>query len=376
MLSKAWWTHLPYHVEEIVRKRHLISLGLVGSMLAILLASCASFNEIAKIEGVKDVDWILNEGIFSSGPVVDAANLKPGQQYHVSVKYLQQDKDGKESWKYLINYTGVEISVSDGAFAVKSATIDAPSDPFFAFKEGKTVVTVKFPASIGKEVSKVVALAPSRALPPFEGSPGQAGNNGSSTSPAGTAGSIGADAPMLDFEVAHYSTKGTQLADLGSLVVVREINSNKVWLMTPNNLVEIDAKGGDGGIGGRGSDMTLPQGSPLAFIQGGAGGAGGNGGRGGIVHIIAPLNSALSNSFIAVIDGGKGGMGGPGGVGQKGANTGSAALNFLASAAVNGVKGRDGQAGPGGKLVAENKDLGAMFLNIKSPYFDRARLEP
>ncbi len=347
-------------------------------LLSVLLVSCASMRSIDKIEGIVDVDWELRSSDSSAAVALSA--VRPGERYQIAVRYLQEKKGGKSQWKPLGNTAGITVSVDDPAFDAAMPRLDAPGDPFSLFAREKAVVTVHFPRPVGKDVSKEISLTLPTTLPSFRGRDGSRGEDGESSGLRydGTDGSNGTDGQNLDLEIAHYRTKGTPLERYGSLILVRDAATGRVWLLAGGgSVVAVDASGGSGGSGGKGADRSIPDDSDETSVRGGSGGDGGDGGRGGFVRAVFPRDSAMAKSLMVSVSGGKGGKGGGGGDGDNKDDVDNL-IDFLGVVVgvTNGRDGSEGSDGPAGRYIQDFRDLSEMFGGITSPHFDRSRLEP
>lgn len=359
----------------------ILSVICASCVLSLALISCATMKSIDKIEGVTAVDWELATG--EKGALVSPTGLNPGERYFVAIKYLQEKKSGKTQWKRLSNTEGIRVSADNEAFTASMPWLGTPSDPFTVFKDARATVTVQFPGSAFKDVSKDVSLTLPTALPSFRGKDGSNGadsgtGNGWSTGYDGKDGEDGTNGQNVDLEIAHYNTKGTALAAQNPLVIVRDAVTGRVWLLASGtSLLSIDATGGSGGSGGKGADRELPDDSDEKSVRGGDGGDGGSGGSGGFVHAVLPSGSALAKSLNVLVDGGKGGKSGKGGSGDNNDEVDNF-IDFLGAmvGVTDGRNGDEGSDGFAGRYAPETKDLSAMFTGITSPYFDRSRLEP
>jgi hypothetical protein len=347
-------------------------------VLSLSVVSCASLRSIDKIEGIVDVDWELRSS--DSSAAVSLSAVRPGERYQISVRYLQERKGGKSQWKSLGNTDGITVSVDDPAFDAVMPRLETPRDPFALFARDKAVVTVRFPRPIGRDVSKDLTLTLPSALPSFRGHDGSPGDDGESSGFRydGSDGSAGTDGQNLDLEIARYRTKGTALERYGSLILVRDATTGRVWLLAGGgSLVAVDASGGSGGAGGKGADRSIPEDSEDTSVRGGSGGDGGSGGRGGFVHAVFPRDSAMAKSLMVSVAGGKGGKGGGGGDGDNKDDVDNL-MDFLGVVigVTNGRDGAEGSDGPAGRYVQDYRDITEMFSGLNSPHFDRSRLEP
>jgi len=347
-----------------------------SALIALLAVSCASMKPIDEIPGVVDLDWTLREGTNSNGPTVEPTELRAGGTYYVSVRYLQRDKKGRDSWKNLINYQGVTLSASGIDWRVSGQTVLAPADPFAAFSTETASLTVRFPSGVGRDVTKNLALDIPVSLPSFRGADGAAGADGSGSSTDGGDGKDGKNGADLELEVARYDLAGTRFESSGYAILVYDIRSNRTWLLgRRSSAIALDASGGTGGDGGRGLDRSIAEGSSDTFLRGGDGGDGGNGGNGGLVRMILPEGSSLNLAFSVNVARGEGGKGGYGGDGDR-KQSDNLLVEIVSTLMVNGSNGDDGMAGATGRYLKETKSLDAMFLGVMSPLFDRSRLAP
>lgn len=345
----------------------------------LLFGSCASMKPISEIPGVLDIDWTLHEGTNSSANARDPMELRSGKSYYAAIRYLQQDKKGRSSWKRLINYEGVYLSVDGALWSVSGNSLLAPADPFAALSPDRAVMKVHVPLGNLDSKSKEVALVLPVALPSFRGEDGDNGSDGDTSlngDPDGEDGDDGEDGSALDLELARYDLSGSRFEGEEYGILVYDIRSNRLWLLSRRSTaIELDASGGAGGSGGQGASRQIPEESTETFLKGGDGGDGGNGGNGGLVHMIVSEGSSLDMAFAVNVSRGRGGKAGGGGEGDR-KESGNLLVEILSTLMVNGSSGEDGRDGAQGRFWRESKPMDSMFLGIKSPLFDRGRLLP
>ena len=187
-----------------MRSLHAAALSLAA--FAALLSSCASMKPITEIPGVMDVDWTLHDGNNSSTDAVNPLELRAGRSYYVSIRYLQQDKKGRTSWKRLINYEGVYLSAEGALWAVSGTSLLAPPDPFAAFDASGASLTVHLPLVNPSRKTKAVALGLPLFLPSFRGADGENGSDGDTAptgNPDGKDGDDGEPGASLELEIAR-----------------------------------------------------------------------------------------------------------------------------------------------------------------------------
>ncbi len=361
------------------RMRSLHAAALSLAAFAALLSSCASMKPITEIPGVMDVDWTLHDGNNSSTDAVNPLELRAGRSYYVSIRYLQQDKKGRTSWKRLINYEGVYLSAEGALWAVSGTSLLAPPDPFAAFDASGASLTVHLPLVNPSRKTKAVALGLPLFLPSFRGADGENGSDGDTAptgNPDGKDGDDGEPGASLELEIARYDLSGTRFEAMGTAVLVHEIQTDRIWIVgSRGGAIELDASGGSGGAGGRGATRKIPEESAETFLKGGNGGDGGDGGNGGLVHMVIPEGSSADMAFAVNVSRGRGGAGGAGGDGDRKKND-NVLVEILSALMVNGSDGESGRDGAQGRFWREAKPLESLFLAVRSPLFERTRLRP
>lgn len=338
---------------------------------AILCLSCATVGPIEGIKDVTAVDWRLQSGTDpTTRKVINPASLQDGRTYFIDVIYTRKNLQGTTMWRSLYDYSGLTATIDNPLFQLEMPKLTVRQDPFLALRSNQATLSIEFPPSIGKTVSKTLIVPLDQDLPSFQGWSGQNGT-------PGLYGTDGKDGANLDLHIARYSGETPDGGVGASMVLVHDAISGRSWIIDPiHETITVNAAGGNGGNGGDGENRTLDKNGPGDSIKGQDGGAGGRGGRGGDVFVTVAQGSDLADRLKINVAGGFGGKGGKGGKGEMSEDPSVLGAILIILEGTDGEDGKKGSDGLAGRVAVKTAPLDQMFLTVNNPLFKRERLLP
>ncbi len=336
-----------------------------------ILVSCASLGPIAGIKDVTDVDWQLRTSAdYEDTKAVRPDSLQLGHSYHIAVRYKKADSQRESVWKNLWDYEGISATLDHPLYQLNFPTLTVRQDPFLVLQPDTAQLTLHFPDSVGRSVSKTLVVPIPSSLPSFRGWSGQ---NGAS----GAYGTDGRDGESLDLRISRYYAADIPSANSEHLILAFDALSGNAWIFNlTDGTITVDASGGDGGNGGDGENRELDKDDYRDSVLGQDGGAGGRGGRGGDIVVTVAAGSDLADMIKTNIAGGKGGKGGKGGEGEYSDNPSIIGGILSILEGITGKNGKNGTNGLAGRVSIKKGRLDQMFVGLDNPHFDPLRLRP